>query len=186
MLGSRFYIGYAGDTRTPIGGTLGLLRQRKIGWYLSGKWSGTYFYGGGRVEHELDQKGQLIASDGTVLSNDKDGNVYAKPSYRLEPTSYIASFNVTVGLSKRIVYPLWAYAGIGVSDDVEFRKFSIDTDNVTKTARCRGTEKVAPMLDLGVILNVGRRMGCVMNAGLSTTFASSMKFCPSFGVQLGF
>jgi hypothetical protein len=183
-LRNSFFIGYRGDTRAAAGITLGYLRQRGIGWYIAAKASGT-FMETGEVEYLIDELGQVTDKNGTVMPNNNGG----LKNYELDPMSYRTNYNITLGVNKRIVYPLWAYVGVGLSKDAVVREIvenRFQPDQTFHYAKYSAEDKMSPLLDLGVSAKFGHKFGVVFNAGVCTVFSSPVKVCPSFGIQLGF
>ena len=106
-------------------------------------------------------------SNGDILSNDGLGDKKHK-----------INFNAALGITRRIDYPLWAYAGAGISWDSIISPYKTESSS-THYVKYTEKTKYSPMLDLGLMLKLG---GISFSSGFR---ANSIKDCYfTFGLQI--
>lgn len=105
------FMGWHADENNLIGFMVGGLKTRKLDWYFSGRTGSGFFKS--KASWKTDSKNSLQESvnkdkkfTGTIINSE----VYAN-----------------LGLTKRIVYPFWIYAGAGVAFNSELRQFKSTT-----------------------------------------------------------
>jgi tetratricopeptide (TPR) repeat protein len=105
------FMGWHADETNLIGFMVGGLKSRKVDWYFSGRTGSGFFKT--KASWETDSKNSLQES----VNKDKKftGTIIASELY------------ANIGLTKRIVYPLWIYAGAGVAFNTELREFKSTT-----------------------------------------------------------
>jgi hypothetical protein len=140
------YIGIAYDKQTYIGLSTGALNQRKFGWYFTLKGNFELFNSGVSNHEELE--------DGTILRSYIYDKILQDVEWVGKPITTGANLNI--GITKRVFYPIWVYAGAGASYTNTMQKFkgysvSEGMLEVEDTIYRYGAERVRPNVDVGVI-----------------------------------
>jgi hypothetical protein len=152
------FFGYSGDKQTILGFSAGALKQQKIGWYLSGRVNVDLFNGESPDDYEINESGSITASNGDWLGPSGD------------PKTGAANF--VIGINKRIVYPVWIYAGAGFSYTKLVQEYSgmQNLPGVTKPipkATLYHSPQWRPNIDAGIMIPLG---GFYLSGGVRSTF----------------
>lgn len=139
---NRSFMSYCWDEISPIGLSFGGLKTRKIGVYLTPRCNvgiftnGTYF---------------TVKNDGSL-----NGNVY--DDIRFTNVVRKANVELNFGLTKKIFYPLWLYAGIGGAYNTTYWKMDTYDDYGVyyKTNWVRNTDLTywSPVFESGLIFDI--------------------------------
>lgn len=139
---NRTYIAYTYDSITPIGLSIGGLKNRKLGMYL-----------GVRVNNDFLTKS-------TYFTVDNGGN-YTGTSLtdiRYKGEKRYGQGEAVLGLTKKIAYPLWVYGGGGVALNQQWIRVDsyYSSGNFNETAWVRNTDeqKLRPLAEAGLILDI--------------------------------
>jgi len=163
------FIGLTGDTQSYFGLTVGEMKGRKIGWYVFGRMNTKFFspFASSNNIGKYDEENNVVKTSGKDLKIEWLDN-------ELLPVNA----NFGAGLSKKIIYPLWVYAGAGVSYDTYVRKVRTDDMKEDETKWCSMKPTWKPMLDAG--LSVDLAIGVALNAGIRASSIDNLYF--TFGV----
>lgn len=140
---SRGFIAYVYDSLAPIGLSFGTINNRKIGMYVSVKANEALFKGGSFY---------TVNDQGVYEDNVMDD---------IRPTGATRTnhFDGMIGLTKKIVFPLWLYAGGGVN----YSQAYIEVDEYNDSGRFVETEWIKntdqqffkPVVEAGAIIDIG-------------------------------
>lgn len=146
----RFFLSYVYDSITPIGLSIGTVNNQSVGMYLTFRMNEEFLTSS--AYFTVNNKGEL------------DGNVYDD----IRPTNESRDGNadIMLGLTKKITYPLWIYAGGGVTIHNHWEEMSTYSDNGTfyETEWVKNTDEkfVKPVAEAGIIVDL---MGFNVRAG---------------------
>ncbi|HEY8398036.1 MAG TPA: hypothetical protein VIK80_08860 [Flavihumibacter sp.] len=140
---NRGFMAYVYDSLTPLGVSFGTINNTKLGMYVTVRANEDFFKG-----------------TGYYTTND-DGEFDTDIIHLIQPTgnTRTAHFDGVLGLTKKIAFPLWLYAGGGVNYSV----FAIEVDEYNSSGRKTDTEWVKnkdrqlykPVVEAGAIIDVG-------------------------------
>ncbi|MES2777023.1 MAG: hypothetical protein V4722_22795 [Bacteroidota bacterium] len=134
-----FFAGWHADVDNLYGIMLGDLKNRKVGWYFSGR------------------TGDGIFEDEAYWETDKTNSVTGSVDPRKTFTGAIKSKTIygTIGITKKIVHPLWLYVGAGVCINSELRQFEHTQTNELEYAINKDAKYTAPNAEAGLYLKLG-------------------------------
>ncbi len=138
----RFFVQYVYDTLTPIGLSIGGINNRKLGFYMTGRLN----------QHFLSKSAYYTVNN----QGEVDGNVYED----IRATNSIRKgyFDGGIGLTKKIAWPLWIYAGGGINWYQQWEEMSTYYDNgglkETEWVKNSDEKKITPMVEAGFIVDL--------------------------------
>ena len=159
----RFFISYLYDDAVPYGLTTGTLNNTSVGFFILG-----------RINEAMYNSASSFTVDNMGKPSGETG------SYAFTGSKTTGTSEFEIGLTKKVTFPLWLYAGGGVSfnqEQWEFKSSSNDilwvknTDNKTTKA----------IFDAGVIVDVG---GFNIRGGGKTSDFSKIDY--SIGIGFSF
>jgi hypothetical protein len=107
------FFGFAGGKQTPFGLSFGALKQQKIGWYVSARANVNLFKGESSSKYEFPDEYTI-----TKIIDNKTHYLTGRD----EPK--IGALNLSIGINKRIFFPVWVYAGAGFAYTKDVKIFS--------------------------------------------------------------
>lgn len=138
----RFFISYVYDSITPVGLSIGSVNNRSVGMYLTFRMNENFLTSS--AYYTVNNSGEL------------DGNVYQ--DIRATGESRKGDADIMLGLTKKITYPLWIYAGGGVTIHQHWEEMSTYNDNGTyyETEWVKNTDEkfVKPVAEAGLIVDL--------------------------------
>lgn len=162
----RTYLAYVYDSKAVYGVSYGGLKNQKVGVYLTARINETY----------LDEKGYFTVNN----AGQTDGTSYSDVRYaNVSRTDY---GEILLGLTKKISYPLWLYAGMGVSNKRVVWEMNTYRSNGTflesNWAINTDQSKNSIASELGAILDID---GFHLRAGIKATDFSEFNYSVGFG-----
>ena len=157
-------LGYSYDPQNIFGYTFGWLKQEKVGFYFT---MGMNKYG---LNNEDGSDGTY--TDGEVKFN---GNRMDNKQWQLTANKKEKHFFASIGLTKRLFYPLWLYAGAGYGKDYLLHEYEyytgkeVDTSTEKSYIRDTSVPEQSALLDAGVILKISY---LYLSGGVRTSFRS--------------
>jgi hypothetical protein len=133
------FIGWYGDKTNLIGFMVGGLKSRKLDWYFSGRTGSGFFKD--KASWKTNSKNSLEES----VNKDK------KFTGTIIPSEIYAN----IGLTRRVMYPLWIYAGAGVAANTELRQFKSTTGSDEELVENKDAKFTAPDVEGGIYLLLG-------------------------------
>ncbi len=140
---NRGFISYVYDSLAPIGLSFGTINNRKLGMYITVRANESLFQGG--TFYTVNDKGVY---EDNILDD-------------IRPTGEIrtSQFDGVLGLTKKIAFPLWLYAGGGVN----YSQLFIEADEYNDAGRFVETEWIKntdqelfkPVVEAGAIIDIG-------------------------------
>lgn len=162
----RGYLAYLYDSLMPIGLSIGSVNNRKIGVYLSANMNSQFATK--EAYYTVDNSGKL------------EGNVYDDIRFNNEKRTGQAE--IIVGLTKKITYPLWIYAGGGISMRKEWWEMDTYSDNGTyyETEWVKNTDETgnSAIADAGVIIDLS---GLHLRGGVRSTDLKAFRYSVGIG-----
>ncbi|EMR02381.1 tetratricopeptide repeat protein [Cesiribacter andamanensis] len=165
----RFYMAYLHDSLSPIGFSMGTINNRSLGFYFSVRGNEDLF-----TETDyftVDDQGRV------------EGNVYE--DIRYSGTKKLGNLSGTIGLTKKITYPLWVYAGAGLYHSRELWEMDSYDDRgyFVRTSYAKNTDHLEyqALYESGLILDLS---GLHLRAGFTTLDFKEMRY--SLGVGFSF
>jgi opacity protein-like surface antigen len=154
----RVYIAYTYDSICTYGITWGTLNNKSIGYYITARSNDDAFTLGG-ANGTVDNNGVVTGGQFINWGND----------WRFKNEIKTGTTEVLIGVTKKITYPFWIYAGAGVSYNNVFWKMDIydnlgdyfDTDWVENTEAA----KFNPIFEAGLIMDL---KGFNLRGGIKT------------------
>lgn len=139
----RGYLAYVYDSIAPIGISFGSINNRSLGMYMS-----------------LSANEDIFAS--TSIYKLEDGSLDGGNGVATgERTTGYA--DAVIGLTKKITYPLWLYAGGGVSYKMDLHEYEFDGE--LEWVENKDESGIDPLVDAGVIIDLS---GFFIRGGLKT------------------
>ena len=139
---NRGYLSYVYDSLAPIGISLGSVNNKKLGLYITGNINEAIFTK--TAIYTVDNAGN---TEGAVWTDVRSKNI-----------EKIGYGDFILGFTKKITYPLWIYAGGGVSMKTVFWQMDTYRDDGTlyETEWAKNTDEstITPLADAGLILNL--------------------------------
>ena len=171
---NRFFITYAYDSICKYGVSWGTINNKTIGVYVTARANSEAFTSGGS-NGTVDNKGVVTGGQFTKWGND----------WRFKNEIKTGTAEVIIGLTKKITYPLWVYAGAGASYNTEFWQMDIydnlgdyfDTDWVKNSE----AGKIKPVFEAGMIVDL---KGFNIRAGVKTQTLKEMTLTLGIGFSL--
>ena len=158
------FIGYSGDTKSPVGFTVSTYKSQNLGFYFSLRMTPKF------ISPYLFKNKQKL--DETELEN-----LFENSDYQLEPFSYLVNVSISGGVTKKFKSNFWWYGGAGISSDNVINK----VENYPKELIVYSEKsRTSILLDAGVSYKIKK---IIINGGLCTDFKY---VCPTFGVLIGF
>lgn len=140
---NRGFIAYVYDSLAPIGLSFGTINNRKVGMYVTVRANENFFQG--NSFYTVNDQGIY---DGSVFDD-------------VRPTgeTRTSHFDGMLGLTKKIAFPLWLYAGGGIN----YSQLSILVDEYNDSGRfvesewIKNTDQqfIKPVVEAGAIIDVG-------------------------------
>lgn len=162
------FFGWSADMDNMLGFMAGALNNRKLGMYISFRTSNTIF----------EETAYWKTDDENSTADAGSGN------RKFTGTIKHQSIYGTLGITKKIVRPLWIYAGAGVAYDLELREFEKD-GNTKELVENADSKYVVINPEIGLQLKLGFltvRYG--INKPITPLFKED--FMQHFGVGLSF
>lgn len=144
----RGFLSYVYDSIAPIGLSIGSINNQSIGMYLAGSANEEIF-----TEEALftvDNQGNFDGSPGSMVSTGEIKTGYA---------------DAILGLTKKIAYPLWIYAGAGAAFKNVYQGF--EDSSGTEWARNTDESNISVIGDAGIIINYS---SLFLRAGVKSDF----------------
>ena len=167
----RTYLAYVYDTVTNFGISIGGLKNRNIGVYITARANSDFFTSG--TYFTVDNSGKV---DGSVLDD-----VRATGETK---TGYLDGI---FGLTKKIAYPLWVYAGGGVTVTNHYWYMAeyFSNGNHDENSWVKNTDEsgVKPMAEAGLIIDLS---GLHLRGGVKTNDFKDIKNSLLYSVGIGF
>lgn len=132
------FFGWSADQNNMYGMTTGSLETRGVGFYFSVRTGKDIF--------------KSTASWKTNDANSLDESVNKNKSYTGQ--NYYQQVYGTFGLSKKLVHPLWIYAGLGVASNNELREFK-DNNGKIEYVSNKDAKYITVNPEAGVRLKLG-------------------------------
>ena len=145
----RGYLSYVYDSIAPIGLSMGSINNRTVGMYMAGSLNKDLF------------------TEGALYTVDNEGNFDGSPgSSTATGETKVGYGDAILGLTKKIAYPIWIYAGGGAAfrDVYEGREES----SVTEWVKNTDESEIAMIGDAGIIVDYS---GLFLRAGVKSDFA---------------
>ncbi len=144
---NRFFISYAYDSICKYGVSWGTINNKTVGVYVTARANSDAFTSGGS-NGTVDNKGVVTGGQFTKWGND----------WRFKNKIKTGTMELVVGLTKKITYPLWVYAGAGVSYNTEFWQMDI-YDNLgeyynTDWVKNSDVGKLKPVFEAGMMVDL--------------------------------
>ena len=162
----RGYLAYVYDSLMPIGLSIGNVNNTKVGMYLTARMNGNFATK--QAYYTVDNSGKL------------DGNTYS--DIRFANVVRVGQAEAVIGFTKKITYPLWLYAGAGVSMRKVWWEMDTYSDRGTyyETEWVRNTDesKLSPLFDAGAIIDLS---GLHLRGGIKTTDFKEIKYSVGIG-----
>ncbi|MFZ4771249.1 MAG: toxin-antitoxin system YwqK family antitoxin [Ferruginibacter sp.] len=144
----RFFMSYVYDSVCKTGISFGRIKNRGVGMYLTARFNSDGFKTGG-ANGIVDNKGVVTGGQFSKWGND----------WRFKNEIKTGNIEIMAGLTQKITYPLWIYAGAGASFNTVFWKMDIydnlgdyfDTDWVKNDE----ASKLKPVFEGGLIVDLG-------------------------------
>ncbi|MBO9202517.1 MULTISPECIES: hypothetical protein [Niastella] len=165
----ELFFGWHADKTNLIGFMTGGLKARKLDWYISGRTGSGLFKV--KSDWKTDSKNSLAES---VNKNKK-----------FTGTIIPSEIHANLGLTKRIVYPFWLYAGAGVAANTELRQFISTTGNEEELVENKDAKFTALDLEGGLYLLLGpfvfrygvnKPMSAKYTGSVTQQFGAAFKF----------
>jgi len=171
---NRVFITYAYDSLCKYGVSWGTINNKAVGVYVTARANSEAFTSGGS-NGTVDNKGVVTGGQFTNWGND----------WRFKNEIKTGTAEVLIGLTKKITYPLWVYAGAGVSYNNQFWQMEIydnlgdyyDTDWVKNSE----AGKLKPVFEAGMIVDL---KGFNMRGGVKTQTLKEMTLTLGIGFSL--
>lgn len=167
----RTYMAYVYDSVTNFGISIGGLKNRNIGVYITARANSDFFTSG--TYFTVDNSGKV---DGSVLDD-------VRPTGE-KKTGYLDGI---FGLTKKIAYPLWVYAGGGVTVTNHYWYMAeyFSNGNHDENSWVKNTDEsgVKPMAEAGLIIDLS---GLHLRGGVKTNDFKDIKNSLLYSVGIGF
>jgi tetratricopeptide (TPR) repeat protein len=150
------FFAWNADENNYIGFTTGTLNNRTLGFYIGGRTSPAFF------ETLSSWKTDDASSNADAPSKD---NVYAGESKNRE-------LYINLGLTFKVIRPLWVYAGPGVVFATEMKKFQAKGSSVTDWVENKDKTSTSFAPEAGVQLLLGP---VTLRYGVSKSFQSKVQ-----------
>lgn len=171
---NRFFFAYTYDTTCKYGLSIGTINNKGIGVYFTARANSEAFTSGGS-NGTVDNKGKVTGGQYTKWGND----------WRFKNEIKTGTAEALLGITKKIAYPLWVYAGAGVSYNTVFWKMDIH-DNLGdfyKSGWVKNSEaaKLKPVFEAGLIVDL---KGFNMRGGVKTQTGKDISITVGVGFSL--
>lgn len=146
--------GWHADQENLLGIMMGQLNNRKLGWYIAARTGDAIFEGSEEAYWETDN------------NNSVTGSVDPRKTF----TGAVTNKTVygTIGLTKKIVHPLWFYVGAGICVNTELRQFEHTQTKELENVVNKDAKYTAPNGDAGLYLLLGP---VVLSYGVNRPFS---------------
>jgi hypothetical protein len=133
--------GWHADAENLLGIMMGQLNNRKVGWYVAGRTGNAIFDGGEEAYWETDNNNSITGS--------------VDPRKKFTGTITNKTIYGTIGITKKIVHPLWFYIGGGVCINSQIRQFEHTQTKELENVINKDAKYTAPNADAGLYLLLG-------------------------------
>ncbi|NCI45807.1 tetratricopeptide repeat protein [Sediminibacterium soli] len=135
-----YFFGWSADEKNMLGFMSGGLKNRKPGMYFAARTNG-----------DISK-----SSDVSWKTDDKNSNSGAPlPTWKFNNTIINPAVHVTIGITQKIAYPLWAYAGAGVTYYTDLREFKNSSNGATSLVENPDRKFTALNIEGGLLLKAG-------------------------------
>lgn len=171
----RTFYTYAYDSLANIGISLGSVKNRGVGMYITLRANPTALTILGAANGTVDNTGQVTGGQFVNWGND----------WRFNNETKHAVAEGLLGITHKIAYPLWMYAGAGASYNQLYWNMDIYDNNgdydSTDWVKNSDESKIKPVLESGLIVDI---MGLNLRGGMKTEKFD--KFMLTLGVGFSF
>lgn len=154
----RFFMSYAYDSACKTGISIGRINNTSVGMYLTARFNADAFLSGGS-NGTVDNSGVVTGGQFANWGND----------WRFKNEIKTGTAEILIGLTKKITYPLWIYAGAGASINTVFWRMDIydNLGDYYETGWVKNTEasNLKPVYEGGLIVDLG---GINIRGGVKT------------------
>lgn len=154
----RIFYSYAYDSICKFGFSMGTINTRSLGVYFTARVNPEVFTSGA-ANGTVDNKGIVTGGQFTSWGND----------WRFNNVIRTGIAEGMIGLTKKIIYPLWVYTGVGVSYNQSFWEMDIHDNNgdyfATDWVKNTDEAKFNPVVESGLIVDFN---GFNIRGGLKT------------------
>ena len=169
----RYYVAFTYDSICTYGISGGTINNNSIGYYFTLRSNDNATLGG--PNGTVDNNGVVTGGQYINWGND----------WRFKNKIKTGTTEFLLGLTKKIAYPLWIYAGAGVSYNNVFWEMDI-YDNlgdyfVTDWVENREAEKFNPVYEAGLIIDL---KGFNLRGGMKTKTLKDMTFTVGIGFSI--
>lgn len=164
------FLGWHADQKNLIGFMSGSLKNRKVGMYLAAR-AGSDFFESANADWETNNENSIEASP------DKNKKYNERNLNRI--------FYGTIGITKKIIYPLWIYGGAGVMVNSQLKEFIHNSSGQTEYVKNTDLDYIAINPEIGLQVKLAfltLRYG--INKPLNSLFED--QFVQHFGVGIKF
>ena len=154
----RSFFTYAYDSNCKTGASFGRINNTSVGMYLTARFNADAFLSGGS-NGTVDNSGVVTGGQFANWGND----------WRFKNEIKTGTAEIMIGLTKKITYPLWIYAGAGASINTVFWRMDIydNLGDYYETGWVKNTEasNLKPVYEGGLIVDLG---GINIRGGVKT------------------
>jgi ankyrin repeat protein len=170
----RFSISFVYDTICNYGVSMGTLNQKQIGFYFTARANENIFESYS-LNGTVDNKGTVTGGQYANWGND----------WRFTNTTKVGIAEGVIGLTKKITYPLWIYAGAGVTFSQTFWEMDLydNLGDYEKTDWVKNTDEQVykPLFESGLIIDLS---GFNIRAGAKTEDFNKFIWTAGIGFSL--
>jgi hypothetical protein len=154
----RSFFTYAYDAACKTGASFGRINNTSVGMYVTARFNADAFLSGGS-NGTVDNSGVVTGGQFANWGND----------WRFKNEVKTGTAEIMIGLTKKITYPLWIYAGAGASINTVFWRMDIydNLGDYYETGWVKNTEasNLKPVYEGGLIVDLG---GINIRGGVKT------------------